>query len=254
LEIGQVIKVLNKAFGVLEYMTTHDGDVGVTELGRALSLNKVTAYRLLQSLSENGYVERGENGDRYRLTIKLWELGNRLAAPRSFSEAALPALRQLAAFSGETAYVAVLSDAEAIFLEKVDSTAAVRVHTPLGARIPLHCGSASKALLAFQPEAIVRKVCRRLTPMTPFTITDPDLLRADLARVRERGFATGDQEWRVGISGVAAPVRDEAGAVVAAVALSGPTERFHIRRQTEVAPQVLNAAQDVSMRLGWRPK
>lgn len=246
-----MVKVLVKALRVVEFLSGQEHDAGVSEIGRAVGLDKVTVFRLLQTLVREGYVEHDPDSGRYRLGVKLWEIGSRVVGPQRLGRAANEALKGLATASGETAYLAVASGTEAIFLDKVDSQAAVRIHTPLGARIPLHCGSASKALLAWQPEEVIARVCADLRPLTPFTITDPQALRADLATIRRRGYSVASQEWREGISGVAAPIRDGSGTVVAALAVSGPSNRLTATRTRQLAPAVVSAARGVSARLGW---
>ena len=165
-----------------------------------MDLDKATVYRLLSTLAVAGYVTKVEVSGRYRLTSRLSELAGKSAAPRSLMELALPYMRELARAAGETVYVAVINGDEAVFLDKVEGEQTIRVHTPNGSRIPLHAGSAAKALLAFQSVDVIDRVLGRLTPVTPFTIVNPTALRRELAAIRKNGFAIGEQEWREGVS------------------------------------------------------
>ncbi len=244
-------KVLQKALLVLETLARRGGESGVRELAREVDLDKATVYRLLNTLVESGYLARDHTG-RYRLTVRLAELAKAAPAAPSLLELALPQLRRLATATSETAYLTVVHDDMAVFLDKIEGDHAIRVHTPNGSRIPLYCGSAAKVLLAYQSPELIARVSGKLKQVTQYSITDPVALQKDLASIRKRGFAIGQQEWRLGVSGVAAPVRDATGAVVAGVALSGPSDRLGKARLLELAPALVDAAQRLSATLGWR--
>lgn len=246
-----ISKVLLKALTVLEALIGQGGEAGVSELGRTVDLDKATVFRLLSTLVEAGYAERVSNG-RYRITPRFTALAGRLSSTHSLMEIALPYLRRLSIEVDETAYLAVVHGDEAVFMDKVDPERALPIHTPLGSRIPLHCGSAAKALLAFQAGDVIERVLARLQPVTPRSITDPDRLLAELSRIRRRGYALGEQEWRVGFSGVGAPVRNAQGLVLASIALSGPAERLTRKRLVELSPIVVQTAGVLSRALGWR--
>jgi IclR family KDG regulon transcriptional repressor len=244
-------KVLQKALLVLETLARRGGESGVSELAREVALDKSTVYRLLNTLVDSGYLARDHTG-RYRLTVRLSELAKAAPAAPSLLELALPQLRRLAKATSETAYIAVVHDDMAIFLDKIEGNQTIRVHTPNGSRIPLHCGSAAKVLLAYQSPELIARVSDKLKQMTDYSITNSIALQKELVSIRKRGFAIGQQEWRLGVSGVAAPARDATGAVVAGLALSGPSDRLGKSRLLELAPAVVEAAQRLSATLGWR--
>jgi DNA-binding IclR family transcriptional regulator len=244
------IKVLVKALDVVEFLSGASSGAGVSEIGRGVGLDKATVFRVLKTLEQTGYVERHDSAGRYRLSARLWAMGMRSGQGRGLVDAVAPELRGLALATGETAYLAIRSGDESIFLDKADSDAAVRIHTPLGARIPLHCGSASKAMLAWQDEACIERVSGALVAVTRYTITDPAKLLLELRRIRRRGYATASEEWREGIAGVAAPIRDHTGAVGAALAVSGPVARMSLSRMRAMVETVIEAAQRITLRLG----
>ncbi len=247
-------KVLLKGLALLEAVAAARDDVGVTELARATRYSKATVYRFLDTLVQAGYVEQEPANSRYRITDRLRQIAMRTAAPPSISDAARPILRRLAEKTGETSYLAVLSGRECLFLDRVDSDHPLRVHTTSGSRFPLNVGAASKALLAFQDdEELLAETLDDLHAVTPHTITSKARLTRDLDAVRERGYALSQDEWREGISAVAAPTRDMAGRVVAALAISGPTSRLPVKHLTSLAPDVVRAADALSSALGWTP-
>ena len=249
---GGTTKVVLKALAVLERLAAEGGESGISEIARASAIDKATVYRLLNTLAIAGYVTRIEATGRYRITPRLAGLAGKHSVPRSLMELALPLMRELARASGETVYIAVINGDDAVFLDKVEGEQTIRVHTANGSRIPLFAGSAAKALLAFQPATFIARVLTRLAPVTPYTVVDANALRRQLASIRTRGYAIGDQEWRVGVSGVAAPVRDASAAVIAAVGISGPSERLGRSRLRAIAPDVIANAARLSRALGWR--
>jgi len=247
-------KVLLKGLTLLEAVAAARDDVGVTELARATRFSKATVFRFLDTLVQAGYLEQDPHTSRYRLTQRLRQVAMRTPAPPSISDAARPILRRLVEKTGETAYLAVLSGTECLFLDRVDSDHPLRVHTTSGSRYPLHVGAASKALLAFQADQqLLESTLAHLHAVTPHTITSRTRLLRDLATIRERGYAISQSEWREGISAVAAPARDIAGRVVAALAISGPTSRLPMKELTSVAPHVVRAGLALSSSLGWTP-
>lgn len=244
-------KVMKKGLMVLERVVHRRGEVGVSDLARDVDLDKATVYRLLSTLVESGYLVRKESG-RYALTSRLAELARVVPEPPTLMELALPQMRKLAKATSEAAYISVINGDDAVWLDEVGGQEALRVRTPYGARTPLHCGSGSKVLLAYQSDDVIARVASRLTPMTPHTITDPKALMKELAAIRRRGYAIGLQEARLGVSGVSAPVWDASSSLAASLGISGPSDRLTRARLTALAPDVVHAAQKLSAALGWR--
>ena len=156
--------------------------------------------------------------------------------------------------SGETVHLAVLDGPNIVYLFNIESKQALRMHSYLGVHKPAHCTAEGRAMLAFCPEPVLRKVLRAgLAPRTPNTVTDPRALATLLDQVRRNGFALDDEESEVGMRGVAAPVFDASGLAVASVGVVGPLQRFTAPRQRELAAQVLATAEAISLHLGHQP-
>lgn len=246
-------KVMKKGLVVLERVVHQRGEVGVSDLARDLGFDKATIFRFLSTLVESGYLVRRESG-RYALTSRLAELSRVVPEPPTLMELALPQMRKLAMGSSEAAYVSVINGDDAVWLDEVGGQEALRIRTPYGARTPLHCGSGAKVLLAYQDAETVTRVCSRLTPMTPYSIVEPRALMKELAEIRRRGYAIGQQEARLGVSGVSAPVRDASSALAASLGISGPSDRLTKSRLIALAPTVIQAANELSESLGWRER
>jgi IclR family KDG regulon transcriptional repressor len=202
------------------------GGMRVTQIGERLGREKSQVSRALKVLAEYGLVERAHDALSYRLGWRIYALAQLGGRPRLLEEAA-PRLRALAARTQERAHLSVLQGAEVLTLLSESAGRAVEAVGWVGRMTPAYCTSAGRALLfdhdREQLEARFAGVdLRRLAPNTP---TDLDTVAALVEEARERGYALSDEEFEAGLVGVAAPVRDASGAIVASFNVSAPTFR-----------------------------
>ena len=152
-------------------------------------------------------------------------------------------------------HLAILDRAEIMYVYNLESPQAIRMRSDIGVRKPAFCTAEGLAMLAFAPPSAVDEVIARgLKPRTRKTNTDPARLRAVLEEVRARGYAVEDEESEAGMRSVAAPIRNGSGEVVAALGVAGPTQRLSDGAVRRFAPQVVEAAETVSVRLGFRSR
>jgi len=147
--------------------------------------------------------------------------------------------------------IAVLSDRSALYVDQVAGTSALQSHNWVGQHIPLHATSNGKVLLSGLEAAQVDSRLGTLAAYTAETITSKSRLRRELAVVREQGFSVAADELEVGLTAIAAPIRNAHGDVIASMSVSGPSFRFGEPRVKELVPLVVDAADEVSHRLGW---
>ena len=164
---------------------------------------------------------------------------------------ARPLSRQLALDTGETVNIAVLSESSALYLDQVAGSSALQPHNWVGQHIPLHATSNGKVLLSGLDQQRLDAVLVKLSTYTSHTITKKAALRDELAKVREQGYALAIDELEVGLTAVAAPIRNNHGDVVASMSVSGPTFRLTADRLGDVTRALVDAADEVSHRLGW---
>ncbi|WP_309055762.1 IclR family transcriptional regulator, partial [Streptomyces sp.] len=222
---------------------------------RRLQLPRTTTHELVSTLVARNYlVSVPDQPGRYRLGVRTYQLGSRYAEELDLAAEGRQVAQEVAETCGETVHVALLEDMDVIYIAKVDSTHAVRMVSAAGRRLPAHCTAVGKMLLATLPEAELeaRLDGRELTAMTPNSLTDPDALRAALAEIRILGVAVEQRESNPDVSCVAAPVRDRAGRVVAALSISVPVHRWHEERENELTALAVRGAGDLSARLGFR--
>jgi len=242
---------LLKGLAVLEALAASREPRGVTELAHELGLLKSNVHRLLQTLAARGYVRKDAASGRYECTLRIWELGALVAGRLDVRRVARPHAAALAERTAETVHVSVLDGTEVLYIDKVESPHPVRAYSQVGGRAPAYCVATGKALLAHAPDEVVAGLGGELGRYTPRTITDPEALRKELRRVREVGYAVNRGEWREAVGGLAAPVFDVSRAAVAAIGLSGPTDRLNPSRVREWAPLVVAAAGAISRELGF---
>jgi DNA-binding IclR family transcriptional regulator len=231
--------------------STPQAGLTLIELAAALELNRSTLLRLLAPLVETRLVERDPGTSRYRLGSRNAQLGQvfleRLDRRRVAHEVLVDLVRQC----GETVHLVNAELPEVVYIDKIDSPQAVRMHSRIGNRMPCYSTSVGKAILAHADEATVEMVVRNGMPArTPTTITTAEGLRSDLALIRERGYALDDSENEPDIRCVAAPLFDHAGEVSSAISISGPAHRVTPEREAELGRLVAVAADEISRRLG----
>jgi DNA-binding IclR family transcriptional regulator len=248
---GNLTATLVKGLDVLEALADVE-EIGLSALARRIGVSVPTLFRILATLAAQGYVQKTA-ASRYRLTLKPWELGARVARRLTVREVAHPHMERLVAETGEAAHLAVLQGTGVVIIDKVDCAQAVRVDTYVGQRAPAHCAASGKAMLAFEPPATLDAILAEALPrFTAHTICDRARLEAELARVRARGHALNRGEWRLGVCAVAVPIRDHADAVVASLSLTMPTERFSDAALRRFLPALTRAGAAVARDLGRR--
>lgn len=247
---GHGVQSVDRALGILEVLA-RTGEAGVTDIAAELGVHKSTAFRLVATLEAHRLVEQTVDRGRYRLGVGILRLAGATAARLDLVQESRPICRRLAAAAGETVNIAVLAESSALYLDQVAGSSALQPHNWVGQHIPLHATSNGKVLLAGLDDARLDVVLGTLAPYTPHTITRRDRLREEIERVREQGFAVAVDELEVGLTAVAAPVRNAHGDVVASMSVSGPSFRLTVDRIDHVVALVTEAAVEVSHRLGW---
>ncbi|MEO3785388.1 IclR family transcriptional regulator [Actinocorallia sp. B10E7] len=233
------VRSLERAFELLEHLTDAGGELALSELTEKAGLPMPTVYRLMQTMVARGYV-RQEPSRRYSLGPRLIRLGE--GASRLLGAWARPALADLVDRLGETANMALLEGDEVVYVAQVPSRHSMRMFTEVGRRVLPHCTGVGKALLAQLPEDGVRALLARtgMPARTPHTRTDPDALMAELAVVRERGYALDDEEQELGVRCVAVPLTGVP--ALAAFSVSGPSGRMTPEAIEAVVPVMRSAA------------
>lgn len=244
------MSAISHATTILGLFSQEVRELGVREMSRRTGLSKSTVHRVVSELAAGRFLEKDPQSGRYRLGIRLLELGGLVQTQLELSETVEPILRTLVRLSGESAHLGILDDLEVVRATKVEGAQDGRLPSYLGERLPLYCTAGGKVILAFRgPELTERVIARGLRSYTRHTLINPMDLRAHLRDVRSQGYALDLDELHEGLRCVGAPIRDYTGTVIGAVTIVGPAVRLPLDRLRLLAGPVVEAAQEVSRRL-----
>jgi DNA-binding IclR family transcriptional regulator len=240
-----------RALDVLEFLAQQGGAGRVSDIAAALRCSKNTAFRLLKTLQQRGYVRQADDAS-YELTFKLLNLGECVLRTTDLHAVARPYLEALNQQCRETVSLGILDGHEIVYLDRVLGTQPYHTSYSVGARTTAHSTALGKAILAFSPGPIVDGIIEAgLAPKTDNTITDPERLRADLRMTVTRGYAYDNQESVLGIRCIAAPVFDRKKDVVAAISVSALAARVTDGYAETLAGKLISTTAALSARLGY---
>jgi DNA-binding IclR family transcriptional regulator len=245
-------RLLDRSVLLLKILATGPTEKRLSDFASA-GLHKSTAFRLLDALKRHGLVSFDEATSRYRLGLRLYELGMAAVSRLDVSQCAPPYLETLVADTGESASLGIFEDPEIVHIQRVESAHPLRLPSLAGRRSPAYCTGIGKAILAHldQPRLDVYLSSVTLHARTPRTITDREALREDLKRVRARGWSLDDEEIFPGLRCVAAPIFNFEGRVIAGVSVAGPVSRMPKESLPRFTTRVVGAAAEISRRLGY---
>jgi IclR family KDG regulon transcriptional repressor len=247
------VQVLERALDILAALADRPSECGLAELCGHLKLHKSTVHRLLMVLEHHRLVDKNPDTGRYRLGMRLFELGSRAVAVLDLREVSRPLLEQVLRETEETVHLCALDHDEIVYLEKLEPQRSVRLTSRVGRRVPAYCTAVGKAILAETSEVEVNAILRRseMKRITPKTITTLAAMHNELSAIRARGYAIDDEENEEGVRCVGAAVRDHSGRAVAAISASGPAFRVSREKVPEIAESVMRAAGALSRELGF---
>lgn len=250
------IQVLDRALALLEALSHQGPDLTLAQISELLKLHKSTAHRLIMVLERHKLIEKNSNTGKYRLGLKLFELGTKAIGQLDLRERTRPFLGRAVRETGETGHLCVYDDGEVVYLDKIEPSRSVRLTSSVGRRNPAYCTAVGKAIMAYLPEAQVEEAVRKhgLDQLTRKTITTMLDLRADLAKVRSLGYAIDDEEHEEGVLCVGAPVWSVGDYPIAAISVSGPIFRLSHEKVPAVAESIMTIAKALSHELGMRPE
>jgi IclR family KDG regulon transcriptional repressor len=245
-------KSLVRAVAILDCFSPDRPEWGVREIARQLKMSTSTVGRLLATMYSLGVLSQDPVTRRYRIGSKVLSWGVVHASGSGLREKARPMLEELHRLTQETVNLYVLDQSERVCVECIESPQRVRVIVHVGERMPLHAGSAGKAILAFAPPQLIKQIIAQpLERMTDNTITNRKKLLEELESIRRCGYAVSHGERFADALGLAAPIFDASGRVVAALNVAGPVMRFTDAEVEKYAPKVMQLADQLSRALGY---
>jgi IclR family KDG regulon transcriptional repressor len=237
-----------KGMAVLELLSICKEPLSLREISEVTGLGKSNAHRTLRTFVELGYVRQVSAKGAYMLTTKLWEQGVRAMLRLDFVRIARPHLVRLCDETGESTLLAIVDGDDAVYLDRVMSKNAITVYSQIGARVPAWCNASGRVIMAFngahRPDAL------NLQGYTSKSIRTREALGEELTRIRAQGHSMTCEEWQEGVYGLAAPIRDHAGNVVASISVTGATSRLTEDMLRTLREGVVSRAAAISKELG----
>lgn len=248
------VQSVARALALLELLARENREMSLTEIAKASGRPKSTIHGLIATLRDHSYVDQSPETGRYRLGVRLFELGNMVARSWDIRSISLPAMRNLNGLLGEMVQLATEDKGQVLYLERLDSTHMMRIVSETGARLPMHCTGLGKALLAYKTPAEIKWILLKhgLSRMTANTITDREMLERELIKIRRQGYAVDDREIMDSLRCVAAPIYDRDGNVKYAVSVSGFANSMQGERFEMIIAELLRAADSISFAMGYR--
>lgn len=240
---------LHDGLRLLEHLANANGPQALTHIAVALGMGNSKAHRLLQTLKEQNYVFQMEDSRHYQASIKLWTLGSGVLRQAGLRAVAASEMQRIMEATGESVHLSVLEGSEIVYVHKVESTNPVRAYSQIGGRMPAHRVATGKAILAFLSR---KSLCTQLDALllgNSITQKEHAGLLKEVETIRSKGYAINRGGWNTDVYGVAAPILDRSGQVLAALGVSGPAHRFKPRRLLAFAEEVRQGAALISGQL-----
>jgi DNA-binding IclR family transcriptional regulator len=254
METGSRIQSVARALAILDALAEARRELALHEIAERLALPKSTTHGLISTLRDFGYVEQCAFTAKYKLGLRLFEVGSVVALGWDVRTIAAPYIEKLLEEMRETVHLVILDKYEVLYIDKRESSESLRIASQVGMRLPAHCTGVGKVLLAHLSPQDRREViaAKGLPRYTRNTLTDAASLEAELSRIREQGYSIDNEEIMDSLKCVAAPIRDQSGKVISAISLSGPISRMQGERFQTALKLVTKTAAEISARLGYR--
>jgi PcaR/PcaU/PobR family beta-ketoadipate pathway transcriptional regulator len=253
-ETKYTIDTLLRALKILSLFSHETPSLTLTEIVEATGINKTTVFRIVNTFEDTGFLVRNAETKRYQPGVKVLQLGFTAISSLDLRQVARPYLEGLSQEVGETVSLSVLDGMEVIYIDRVRNRQIVGVVLGLGSRLPAHCASMGKAMLAYLPsEELNRRLSETsLVPCTHKSLVGREAFQAELERVRQQGYAINDEELEIGLRAVAAPIWNDQNQVVAAANITGSAAMISQERLVnELAPAVRSTTLQISQALGY---
>lgn len=242
------IKSIDKAVKVLNLLSSNKQEVGISEMSETLKMSLATVHRIVSTLKYHNYVIQNQKTKRYRLGIKLFELGCHVQNSKNIIKIVKPFLKELSQATQETANLAILEGKYVIYLDTIESLKTLRTGINPGTKTLAHCTALGKCILAFLPENDFEQLYgdnECLPSLTPQSISTLTALKIELKKVREKRYALDKEESLKGINCIGVPILNELSEPIAAISITGPASRFFSSKIEDAKDRLLAASKNI---------
>lgn len=253
-KIIEVVQSVERTLEIVELLSDYNDGLGITDISNGVNLHKSTVHRLLGTLIYKGYVVQDSDTNKYRLTLKFYEIGSKRVENIGILEASKPYTKALMQSTNEVVHLVVRDGIDIVYIDKVEANNTIRMASRVGKRSPLYCTSVGKAMLAQMNMEEIKSVWdkSKVEKLTENTIVDFDSYLKELETVKKDGYAEDDEENEIGVRCVGAPIFNRKGDIEGAISVSGPAIRVTKDRVNEIAEEVKKYAYLISKELGYK--
>jgi len=248
------IQSVKRALYILERLSNIKEGIGASELAREMGVNRSTVFRLMETLMDEGFVRQDEKTKRYHLTMKVFSLGNELLEHMNIVTQSRDILERLQQITGHTIHLAIRDMNEVVYIDKIISNSPIQMYSKIGRRAPLYCTGLGKAILPCMSDKEIEEYLKsvKLIKHTPNTIADAENLKKELEKIRTKGYSLDLEEHESGIRCVGAPIFDYSNQVIGSISVATIVITLNDKDVEDFAPLVVDAANEISKRLGAR--
>lgn len=250
---NDVVQSVDRALSILEALS--DGEMGLIDLSKKVELNKSTVHRLLNTLIYKNYVSQNPENNKYRLTFKVLELGNKMLNTISIVSIAKPYITRLAEETNEVVHLVSIEGNEVVYIDKIDSNNTIRMHSYIGKSIPIYCTAVGKAYMASMDDEMFfetwKNIEKNIVKLTDNTITTKEAMLEELKRIRDTGYSIDREENEEDVVCVAAPIFNFDKKVKYAISISTPKIRINDEKIKLFGRLVKDTADKISKELGY---
>ncbi len=250
--MGEVVQSVDRALSILEILSNNPDGMGIKEISEGVSLHKSTVHRLLATLIEKKYVKQNHKTNKYMLTFKMFEIGNRMANSINLVDVAKPYLKELVDITGEVVHLVVRDGNEIIYIDKIEPNNTLRMYSRIGKRIQMYCTAVGKSMMAYMDDSEIKEIWNNsdVKQITPKSIVDFDKYMKIINDVRKEGYALDEEENEIGIRCIGASILDYKNEVCAAISISGPTNIFTLEKIDTYSKLIKEVAEKISEEIG----
>ncbi len=249
-----LVQSIDRALTILEVLSNYNEGLGVTEISQEVGLHKSTVYRLLSTLIYKGYVIQDADTNKYKITLKLFELGSKKVESMDLLSASKTFTKMLMEKVNEVVHLVVREGNEIVYIDKVEANNTICMASTIGKRGQMYSTATGKVILANMPETQCINILNnsKLEMKTDKTITDIDVLKKQLKEIKNKGYAIDDEENEFGVRCVGAPIFNRHGEIEGAISVSGPSNRVTEEKVETIASEVMKYALLISKEIGYR--
>lgn len=250
----ELVQSVDRTLTILEVLSNHYDGLGITEISNLVDLHKSTVHRLLATLLYKGYVIKDIQSNRYRLSLKLYELGSKIVVKTDILKSSKPYTEELMNIVNEVVHLVIRERNDIIYIDKVEAVNTISMASTIGRRSPLYCTSVGKAMMAYLTDKEIKDIWdgSDIQKFTKNTITNFGVFKEELNSIRDKGYAVDNEENELGVRCIGAPVFNMKGEVEGAISISGPTNRILKKNIEDYGEKVKKYATLISRELGYR--